>query len=167
MALDTSTLREISVSNGIRFINYLIDCFVIGFLLILVMAGFFSMRDNSESAIDTFTGALNLWAYLLWFLYYFFMEAYLGGRTIGKMVTGSIVVNKDGLLPTPANIAGRTLCRFIPFDIISFIFTRGWHDSIPDVYVVDKRQWENAKTIEKNMEDIGRFGSENVQTVAW
>ncbi len=169
MALDASTLKEISVSNGMRFVNSLIDSLVVGSIVAIPLMGYvFTSADLDDP--DSISQKANSFQVIILggqFLYYFLMEAYMGGRTLGKMVTGSVVVNKNGEMATPANIAGRTLCRFIPFDNVSFIFTRGWHDSISDTYVVDKKKWENARTIEQNMEDIGRMGGENSETVAW
>lgn len=172
MALDESTLKEISVSNGTRFVNYLIDGLIVGSVVTLPLLGYIFSSVNlddpeSINSVGSSANSVQVFAIGGQFLYYFLMEAYMGGRTLGKMVTGSIVVNKQGELATPGNIAGRSLCRFIPFDNISFIFTRGWHDSISDTYVVDKKKWENAHTIEKNIEDINRMGGESSETVAW
>ncbi len=73
----------------------------------------------------------------IYFFYYFVMEA-ATGRTFGKFITGTKVVDADGNPPTLGQVAGRTLCRMIPFEPLSFCGTpaRGWHDSIPKTYVI-------------------------------
>ena len=60
------------------------------------------------------------------------------GRTLGKLVTGTRVVNAAGGTPSFKQILGRSLARFIPFEAFSFLGDdgRGWHDSIPDTYVI-------------------------------
>ena len=66
---------------------------------------------------------------IFYFLYYFLFE-YFTGQTIAKMFTKSKVIsltdNNDYFF---INIFIRTLTRFIPFDIFSYIFMkRGLHD---------------------------------------
>ena len=53
-------------------------------------------------------------------LYYFIMELTLG-KTIGKFFTGTKVVNLNGGKPNSSEIAIRTLCRFIPFELFTFL----------------------------------------------
>lgn len=67
--------------------------------------------------------------------YYIFFEG-IWGRTPGKFLLGTVVVNEAGGKPSLKQVIGRTLCRFIPFEAFSFLGERGWHDSIPKTYVV-------------------------------
>lgn len=60
------------------------------------------------------------------FLYYFIMEATCG-KTVGKMILGLKVVDRDGNQPSAGRIALRTLCRFVPFDNFSFLFGNVWN----------------------------------------
>ena len=80
----------------------------------------------------------------MYFFYYYVCE-YKWGKTLGKKICRTRVVNEDGTKPTRDTIAIRTLCRFIPFDSISFLFTdvdengnmtRMWHDTISHTRVV-------------------------------
>jgi len=66
-----------------------------------------------------------------YFLYYFLFE-YFKGQTIGKMFTKSIVVSHTGNRNSSfIQISGRTLMRFIPIDIVSYLFSpNGLHDRI-------------------------------------
>jgi uncharacterized RDD family membrane protein YckC len=68
-------------------------------------------------------------------LYYIFFEG-LWARTPGKFVFGTVVVNERGGKPSIAQVAGRTFCRLIPFEVFSCLGERGWHDSIPKTIVV-------------------------------
>ncbi|HRE18433.1 MAG TPA: RDD family protein [Rhodocyclaceae bacterium] len=67
--------------------------------------------------------------------YYIFFEG-IWARTPGKFVCGTVVINEGGGRPSLGQIAGRTFCRFIPFEALSFFGERGWHDSISKTRVV-------------------------------
>jgi uncharacterized RDD family membrane protein YckC len=76
---------------------------------------------------------------LLVLAFYCFFEG-LWGRTPGKLVFGTAVVNRQGEKPKFSQIIGRTLCRFIPFEAFSFLGDgEGWHDAIPKTQVVRVR----------------------------
>lgn len=74
---------------------------------------------------------------LVYFLYYLIFE-YSKGQTLGKMITRSKVVsiteNKDYFF---IQIILRTLMRFIPLDILSYLFLyRGLHDWISKTNII-------------------------------
>ncbi|OXG09556.1 RDD family protein [Flavobacterium araucananum] len=80
-------------------------------------------------------------------LNYLVMEWFFG-RSFGKLMTGTIVVDKNGIKPGFDVIFIRTLCRLIPFDPLSFLGKSGrlWHDSLSNTYVVNKKVLdENVK----------------------
>jgi uncharacterized RDD family membrane protein YckC len=64
--------------------------------------------------------------------------------TFGKIITQSVVVNEQGMKASVWSVLKRTLCRLIPFDALSFLFSdRGWHDQLSGTYVIhDKYEWE-------------------------
>lgn len=77
-------------------------------------------------------------------LYYIAMEGFFG-FTVGKLVTGTRVVNEAGGKPRWGQVVGRTFARLIPFEPFSVLFSsgkqrRGWHDSLPKTYVVRRRR---------------------------
>ena len=134
--LDESQLKEtIPASKGKRFLNGLIDL-IICYLLIIVV-GIFSFLIIGSSTADN-SIVLNILGYLLYFVYYFGMEASTG-KTVGKMITGTKVVSEDGEEPTTKIILARTLWRLIPFDALSFLGNSsvGWHDSIAKSRVIN------------------------------
>ena len=61
---------------------------------------------------------------------YFAGSEVVFGRTLGKLVTRTHVVAVSGAPASVAQICGRTLIRFIPFDAFSFFGNPvvGWHD---------------------------------------
>lgn len=70
------------------------------------------------------------------FTYYSMLEFYFQ-KTLGKIVTRSKVVAENGEKVTFRKIILRTICRFIPIDWISFIFSRkGMHDKLSKTKVI-------------------------------
>ncbi len=127
-------------SAGKRIVNYLIDTLIAGVGVgygLGMAAGWIWGYDAVE-----FFDRIPDFAYgaLMSILYYLPLEIGFG-RTLGKMVTGTKVVNEEGRKPSAGQVLGRTLCRFIPFEAFSFLGaqTRGWHDSIPKTWVVNTR----------------------------
>ncbi|MFQ6309844.1 RDD family protein [Lysobacter capsici] len=73
-------------------------------------------------------------------LYYVPLEG-MFGVTLGKLVTGTRVVDEQGRPPSWGQVLGRTFARFIPFEAFSVLFARedrvsGWHDRLPKTLVV-------------------------------
>jgi uncharacterized RDD family membrane protein YckC len=79
-------------------------------------------------------------------IYYITLETWFG-RSIGKFVSQTIVVDENGERVGHEVILIRTLCRLIPFYEFSFfgIPVRGWHDSISKTFVVDKKRLDEKK----------------------
>jgi uncharacterized RDD family membrane protein YckC len=73
-------------------------------------------------------------------LYYMVGEA-LFGRTVGKLVTGTKVVDIGGGNPSVLQVLGRTAARFVPFEPFSYLGdTNGWHDRWSRTRVVRVRR---------------------------
>jgi uncharacterized RDD family membrane protein YckC len=124
-------------SRGMRFGTLLIDylCFlVLSFLFgMLVFTLFGQAGAAALKKVPNFVlGTPMLLAF------YCFFEG-LWGRTPGKFLLGTRVVDARGEKPGFSQIVGRTLCRFIPFDAFSFFGEEGWHDSISKTQVVRTR----------------------------
>ena len=71
---------------------------------------------------------------------YFLLTETIWGKTIGKIITKTRVVMLDGTKPNFWRITLRTICRFLPFDPLSFVFSRsprGWHDRFSGTIVVN------------------------------
>jgi uncharacterized RDD family membrane protein YckC len=135
-------------SGGKRFLNYIIDTiivyllmFITIFLLTIVMA---TVSPESVEGLDTEGSGFTALVYLVVFgamiAYYTLMES-MFGRTIGKMATGTRVVNKQGSKPTTKAIFLRSLSRLVPFDAFSFLGSsaRGWHDQWTDTWVISQK----------------------------
>ncbi len=132
-------LAVVPASQGARFLNSIIDYF--GYLASCFAAGIVIAIIGGEQAATFIEGIPELVLSLSIFLAYYFVLEAATGRTLGKLITGTKVVDQHGNTPTLGQIAGRTLCRLIPFEAFSFFGTptRGWHDSIPKTFVVKTR----------------------------
>lgn len=126
----------VPAGQGLRLANLLIDriaqvgiSFGIGFTL-----GTF----GGEPMIEFLESIYGILIEVIIAIAYYFVLEVSTGRTLGKIVTGTKVVNEDGGPASVGQILGRSFSRLIPFEAFSFLGTpcRGWHDSIPNTYVV-------------------------------
>jgi len=132
--LNTETILE-PASKGKRFIHLILDTIAI-YIVYFVFALAFGVMGLGH--LFESTAFLYLTYFILYFLYYFTMESQLA-KTIGKMITKTKVVTPDGFKPTAKTIAGRTLCRIIPFEAFTFLGTRGLHDTLSHTLVVNEK----------------------------
>ena len=134
-------------TQGKRFMGYIVDQIVL--FILSSMAGFVVGIVVAASAGGVITEGTQATAQVFGFFvgmlvtlaYYVVMEM-TTGKTVGKMVMKTRVVNESGGKASLGQIFGRSLCRFIPFEFISFFFgdskrPTGWHDSIPKTQVVE------------------------------
>ncbi|HBE69032.1 MAG TPA: RDD family protein [Planctomycetaceae bacterium] len=129
----------VHASQGARFLNFLIDYFAqIGIGFVFMAAAILIGGQPAADFIDNIPSVLIGIPVLL--CYYFVFEA-TTSRTLGKLVTGTKVVNEDGDKATIGQIAGRTFARLIPFEALTFIGAppRGLHDSLPKTFVIKIR----------------------------
>jgi uncharacterized RDD family membrane protein YckC/Tfp pilus assembly protein PilE len=152
MALPASTLR--------RFSNYLIDQVITFILTVLFDILFVIFVSNNPAAVFLF----GLTVYLA---YYAIFEATCQ-RTIGKLITGTKVVDRNGEKPSFLKILGRSLARYIPFDNFAFLFYGGypigWHDSLSKTLVVpSKTTPEEVRAM--NFDEIRKQKSNNVAAI--
>lgn len=135
------------VGLGKRLANLVIDtvayyalAFVSAFTLMLILAVIDPEMVEGMIPEDDSTP---LWAYVfaisVYLLYFTVMEALLG-RTVGKMVTGTRVVDVHGHKPSWGTAFRRSISRLVPFEGFSFLGSepRGWHDRWTETYVVHK-----------------------------
>ena len=139
--------EKLLASNGSRFINYILDIVIILVLIFVIslmiafLANFMGWNDLLYwlGNLSDLEGQL---VFVVISIFYYSLSEGLFGRSIGKIVTGTVVVDENGEKPSFGTIFKRTLCRLIPFDGFSFLGSRGWHDSISDTYVVNKKDLE-------------------------
>ncbi|QEC68537.1 RDD family protein [Panacibacter ginsenosidivorans] len=136
-----------SASVGQRFINYFIDLImffiVIAGISVIIQILFAVAGVTYEDAgNDTLSGnqLFNyLISYSIYVIFYTFCEGASGGRTIGKLVTRTKAVREDETAITCKDAFMRSLCRIVPFDVLSAFSGYPWHD-----------KWTNTKVIRNN-----------------
>tara|TARA_R110002096_G_scaffold42144_15_gene113786 strand:+ start:15759 stop:16457 length:699 start_codon:yes stop_codon:yes gene_type:complete len=125
--------------KGQRLLNYFIDYLAVigcGFLLGIFIA--IAFGDEAFAVMESIPEFVL--GFIIFSIYYIVTEG-IWNRSLGKLITGTKVVQEDGGRPTFAQIIGRTLCRFIPFEALSFLGEEGsgWHDSMSSTRVIKTR----------------------------
>lgn len=148
-----------TASTGLRFANFIIDlliyAFIWNFLQLIIIYGMFAVMDvtfiSPEVSIFLF-----LFAFLFGTMFYSVQEYLFKGRTIGKFITGTKAVSLDGEEPGFKKYFIRSLCRMIPFEPVSFLFSPfGWHDTLSKTRVVKVSDFERIRSRQDNIEQIG------------
>lgn len=158
--------NDIKAGQSDRFINSVVDYLAV--MAIVVITGFVAQfmsilfgYDGLSFWFDTMSkGEEYLFGYLLYVGYYFVFEL-LTARTLGKFITGTMVVTDDDKRPDAKVILIRSLCRIIPFDALTFLgnISSGWHDRFSNTHVVKKKLYVLRKNTMLEFDEIGE-GSE-------
>ena len=124
-----------------RFFNSLVDNLAMfGLSFVFGLVGFAVAGEAFIEKIDSIPDLV--YGMIIALVYYVPLET-ATGRTLGKLITGTIVVNSEGTTPSLKQVIGRTFCRFVPFDVFSFLgkYPRGWHDRWSGTYVIRNNQY--------------------------
>lgn len=116
------------LTKTVRLTNFIIDTVVYLVFMYFFLLLFRNIVDRENVK----------WISMICYLMYYFIFEYFMGQTIGKIITKSKVISKDGEQNNFfIRILGRTLMRFIPLDILSYLFTsNGFHDRISKTITV-------------------------------
>lgn len=91
-------------------------------------------------------------------IYYFLFEL-LTQRTLGKFITRTKVVSFDGRKPTLRSVLIRTIGRYIPFEVFSFVGSRnpsGWHDTLSNTAVVNTNLYTSVEIEKEAVKPTGK-----------
>lgn len=123
-----------------RFANHLLDIVFFYIFLVIFMFTLALVSPGVLRAIAEVSGINYLVSFTFFILYFVILESTLG-RTFGKMITKTYVIDEHGNKPSIDRILLRTICRFIPFDAFSFLASgdSGWHDMFSKTHVVLKK----------------------------
>jgi uncharacterized RDD family membrane protein YckC len=155
--------EKLLAANGKRFLNYILDLvFYVIFIvfmafIVAIVAALLGLSNLLLWMQNISDLQSNLIAIIAMIIYYTLTEG-IFGRSLAKFITGTIVVDEYGEKPSFSDIFKRTLCRLIPFDAFSYLGNsgRGWHDSISDTYVVDKKELEDSLRMFRDLDRIGK-----------
>ena len=121
-----------TASSNRRFFNLVIDT-ILYEIVMFVFIGPLTRLVFGKPFSGNFWASYVLGLFTL-FLYYFIFET-IFQKTPAKFITGTKVVMEDGSKADAVTIAKRTLCRFVPYDVISMYTGKlpdkkgtWWHD---------------------------------------
>jgi uncharacterized RDD family membrane protein YckC len=149
----TATIkRKVNViSGGPRFGHYLIDLVIM--YGINFAFGFIMGVTAPEAVLNMPDVVWYLFGWMITVLYYFIMES-TTQRTVGKLVTDSVVIDEYGNKPDTMTLLGRSFARIIPFEAFSCLGERGWHDTLSKTYVVTKQEEATLKRLLSEQEGV-------------
>ena len=129
-----------------RFVHWMIDrLIVVGIIFLgMVAAGIVGGDEVLDWVEQLPWWQDQLIGFAAIIVYYTLMEG-ATGTTIGKLLTGTRVVDEAGRPITFGQALLRSLSRIVPFEAFSILFAddddpRGWHDRWPRTRVVLKRR---------------------------
>jgi uncharacterized RDD family membrane protein YckC len=144
---------DLLASKGQRFLNFIIDLFIIYVIEIsigttIILIGDLTKSDTASNWVSSLSVVESFFfGLVILFFYYLITEMYFF-RTFGKYFTKTMVVKHDGSRPNMKSIMIRTLSRLIPFEPFSFLTAdRGWHDTSSVTYVVKKHDFIAKKKL--------------------
>lgn len=133
-------------TTGQRFLNYVIDhlgywcvdyCFTAAPGFFPALGGYSAFLSASLLVNVLLVILFGLTKYLL---YYYLMEGITTGRSLGKLVTGTVAVKNDLSPITWKDAMMRTLVRLIPLEPFSGLGGYPWHDQYSKTRVIKKNQ---------------------------
>jgi len=137
VAVADSARELVDASRWRRFGTFAIDYIL--FLVISFCVGAATVILFGEAGIRALQSVPDLVLGLIILVaYYVFFEG-IWARTPGKFLCGTVVVSQSGERASFGQVVGRTLCRLIPFEALSFFSESGLHDTIPKTRVVMAR----------------------------
>lgn len=151
---------DVQVSSGLRFANSIID--TIAFYVILIVVIFcsglltaFDIYGPSNFFLELSDIGYRILGVAFMFAYYFIFEV-TTQRTLGKYLTGTMVVGSDGEKPSVKAILARSACRILGIEAFSFLVSnRGWHDTASNTFVVKAKKWKELSSLEDSFDEIG------------
>ena len=145
--------RKVKLVTGwTRFGHYIIDAlnigvivFAIEFVLIqLFNTQLFSRNDRNGVFLMSLIPSID--NIIITVAYYFVCEKTMQ-RTIGKFATNAVVINQYAEQPSDGSLIGRSFARLVPFEALSCLSDRGWHDTWSKTYVVTTEERDALKKL--------------------
>lgn len=135
-------------TQGQRFLNFVIDNllmrltltyasgYIVARVLLVIAPSFlyWLVDDKSKVGLIALSYLIVIVNYLV---YYTLCEKLFKGQTLGKLITGTMARRTDGEELTFKDALLRSLCRLVPFEVLSG-FGVLWHDAWTKTMVVKK-----------------------------
>lgn len=155
--MQQNTRKQFKVTDDImakpeqRFLNWVLDTIaliLIAVIFIVIISVIAKSYGNKTLLPYLVVHPIGQYTFvtIIRLMYYICFETWFG-RTAGKFVTQTIVVDENGERVAHEVILIRTICRLIPFYELSYLFNpnRWWHDIISKTYVVNKTLLDEKK----------------------
>lgn len=144
-------------SKGARFANYMIDLiafyivfFVILLVITLINPAYGHWFANTHDLLQRLIGIVS------YALFSFFIEAVTGGRSLGKLITGTKVIMTDGEKPSVGDYFLRNIIRgIVLIDQLSFFGENGLHDSWSNTRVINIKNYDAERQLKSDINSIG------------
>lgn len=132
-------------SANLRLVHFLVDLAVVKIVATLLLKVDFIIEWLP------FSDLLTIYLYP----FYYFIGEFFFQRTLGKLFTGSIVVDEYGEKPDFQTTLLRCLVRLVPFEIFSFSYkSRGWHDTWSNTFVMKTSELEHTHMLMLSPENL-------------
>jgi hypothetical protein len=133
--LNFSGVKFIESRKMVRFIGSLIDLLLLGIMLYLLIE---IIPKNSIIEL--------LLVPVVLLLYYWLLES-KWGITVGKLITGSKLVDENYQTPSALKVLWRTICRLIPSP---WWLNRPAHDQLSKTFVVNRKRLNELNRSKSN-----------------
>jgi len=136
-------LEYCRASSGQRMANYLIDLLVFYIIIFFWGAAIEILSPGSLSEMDEVNPLLDRVVSILFYgIVMFGIETAFQGRTLGKLITGTKAIDRDGGTPSFKQLLIRNFTRAVPFNALSAFGSpcTPWHDTWSDTLVVDVKK---------------------------
>ncbi len=136
----TQPLRYEPASRKQRLVNYLVDTLLYYVFLfwLFQFTGHITVGDGTGASVSNDTTGPLILAYVTLPVLYTLFEALTKGRSPGKLITGTIAIRTDISPITFRNAVVRSLLRMLPFDPLTGLTGKPFHDILSKTVVVKK-----------------------------
>lgn len=137
------------VAGGKRFAHFFVDTIVIILLIFLIgwVPHLIAGELSGFNVFQLWYGNFFSGSEALLFLAYYVASEHLWQRTPGKFLTKSLVIDEYGKKPTLSTNVLRNVIRFVPFETLSCLGERGWHDRWSNTFVVTEEENEHLQAL--------------------
>jgi uncharacterized RDD family membrane protein YckC len=122
----------LKVNRTTRFFHFVVDLFF-AYVFSFFAGYMFGVFQLAHIVVEN----QYLFGAIVIFIFFFFQEFFFG-KTIGKFITKTRVVDKTGNRPSFTLLVIRNISRLIPFDALTYLSKekRGLHDIFSTTYVI-------------------------------
>jgi uncharacterized RDD family membrane protein YckC len=132
VSFKVSNPEYLKVNRKTRFFHFVVDLFF-AYVFSFLVGYMFGVFQLANIVVEN----QYLFGAIVIFVFYFLQEFFFG-KTIGKFITKTRIVDKTGNKPSLILLVLRNISRLIPFDALTYLSKekRGLHDIFSSTYVI-------------------------------